>query len=118
MKTLSELQALSDAELRVMLANILFPDFPTYWSGDCLRHRYPKGATGPAFNYPADLNAVAEVEKGQLINSSLVLSYDATLKQVCFSGARTSDFGARQSDFIWSASARQRTIALILTLQK
>lgn len=58
-----QLNKLTDEEVRVRVANILFPQFPTYWDGKELRHRYPSGSTGPAFNYPADLNAMHEAEK-------------------------------------------------------
>ena len=48
---------------RKTLADWHFPQFSTFWEKDgTLRHQYPNERTGPAFNYPEDLNSVALLE--------------------------------------------------------
>lgn len=49
-------------EMRVAIATHLFPQYPVYEENGQLRHRYPDGKSGPAFNYPEDLNAMAMAE--------------------------------------------------------
>ena len=119
MKTLQELEALPDDELRVMLAELegwqrLATPEPLLWKRDGITHvvghadwRGPDTRlkqTEDIPNFCGDLNACHEVEM-RLKNDC---DYVAHLREVV---------GNEAIDMIFAA-ARQRTIALILTLQK
>lgn len=113
MKTLSELEALSDDELRVMLGKLdgwrLAPcyaenPYTPWWER---ANSYPQSLP----NYPADLNACHAVAISLPQNeggAGSVGEYHHTLGIVC-----DHPFGTHYAD----ATARQRSIALILTLQ-
>ena len=131
MKSLSELEALTDDELRVMLAECegwshcrILPLAEKDWAVSDVPEfaaigSRPVGSGGGSCTFPdyvQDLNAVHEVEN-KLPHSKLY-DYDLHLRMANASSARTCDFEAHLDDYAWSRTARQRTIALILTLQK
>jgi len=112
MKTLEELNALPDEELRVMLSNILNWELfkgvqPFMWGSE---YKFM------SHDYPQDLNACAAVEKtleyaeewhGEEHHANACEAYMGWVQQVS---------GKDDWDFL-TAVARFRTIALILTLQ-
>ena len=107
MKTLAELEALTDDELRVMLAELVGyvhrPDGAWQESGRV-------GSCGIP-NYPQDLNACHAVENslGDEYPTHNREWFRKQLRKVCNHPSHTHEV---------HATARQRTIALILTLQK
>ena len=111
MKTLEELNALPDEELRVMLAEL---DGHNNLVTSCWRS-HKRGIETAVPNYPRDLNACAAVEAK--LPSGKLYDYDLHLRMANASSARACDFEAHLDDYVWSRSARQRTIALIFTLQ-
>lgn len=64
-EALTKVLAMKDKELRIFIAQYLFPQFPIYVVGGGygeLRHQYPEGATGPVNKYPYSLDAMADAE--------------------------------------------------------
>ncbi len=142
MKTLQELEALTDDELRVMLASAqgwlavndaTVPDrvwpckgtitgkdgwwmmFPPH--GYIMSNRLPSTGLVACYppDYPADLNAVHEAEK--TLTDVQKIEYALHLEV----GSISSDDGEIHYGNLFGtlhATARQRTIYLILTLQK
>lgn len=112
MKTLTELEQAPDDDLRVMLAELAGWENTTA-DGFFIGRSPNGGGYAELPNYPQDLNACREValtldreQKNRYINR---LSEDV----------QEDHMDAVDLDFAWcEASARQRTIALILTLQK
>jgi len=117
MKTIQELEAMSDDELRVMLAMLcgwekLSPPEPLIWTRDGVKHvigyanwrdpstRLKRDEDLP--NYPADLNVLEPIEEKILRTDA-----DRYINQL-------RDFRGIHWGF---CSSRQRTIALIATLQ-
>lgn len=128
MKTLAELNAMPDDELRVMLAEILGARWYAIHAGSSMlsfkeldaKHGWKLGKAesqsinGDVPNYPADLNACHEVVmslpvRDDRLNAPDRLGYRVWLRSVCNHPHHTHYV---------DATARQRTIALILTLQK
>lgn len=122
MKTLKELEALPDDELRPLLAGMLgwleiraipatsplgMPTGNTTFVGFDGESMLSADWKSEIPNYPADLNACQSVTDG-LCHTGEVLPFLTLLSQVCQY--------EKWDDRI--ATARQRTIALILTLQK
>lgn len=146
MKTITELEAMTDDELNKSLAGLLgvqpeLVDWMAYKddgaTGSCCMSgrterevqdwldKLPAGSWAkdykpkPLYRWPdycRELNTCAAVE-GRLPPTKLY-DYDLHLRMANASSARTSDFEAHLDDYVWSRTARQRTIALILTLQK
>ncbi len=113
MKTLPDLEALSNDELRVMLGKIAgwtfrYPGvkdnpYTPHWAN-------PNDQGGFMLpNFPLDLNAVDEVEKKLTIRQKIQYLDDGV-------GILPEVVG--DDNFPELATARQRTIALILTLQQ
>lgn len=122
MKTLQELEAMSDDELRVMLAELngyalipwqsenFFYFRPSEEERVLARDGHMTGALRvyDLPDYPSDLNACHEVEK--------TMSYQQHCKYAdCLNYGVIHGPAANKSTF---ATARQRTIALILTMQQ
>ncbi len=113
MKTLSELEAMSDAELRIMLAELDgWKRHDKHEDGFGAGQRLTTGWNNPGGiwfrklpDFTADLNAVHQVEKTLTLDQSTRYMSDLWPRGY-------APFQAV------SAKARQRTIALILTLQQ
>lgn len=119
MKTLEELEKLPDDELRVMLAELIGwrcervpnenADGPTV--GSTPRWRRPGDARIAHYlptlppNYPGDLNSTAAVEAS--LRGMKAFDYTKAIKEQVMDNAFE----------LITATARQRAIALILTLQ-
>lgn len=67
--------------MRVAIATHLFPQYPVYEESGQLRHQYPDGRSGPAFNYPEDLNAM-ELAEETLDKQGLQYAYAGNLYHV------------------------------------
>ena len=110
MKTLEELEKLTDDELRVMLAEIVNPGFEiAYWTY-CNVTRDKDGdpqlePIADVPNYPGDLNACHEVD------TKLTLEQSTQYVNLLW----PQGYAPFQAV---TAAPRKRTIALILTLQK
>lgn len=117
MKTLEELQAMPDEELRVMCAELCgFEKHPEhkvwYMNSGGWNPKTSRIETLP--NYPADLNACHEAENpiyNDPDRTHLWSNYLDALTDQCSPVLQNVEHSVR-------AAARQRTIALILTLQK
>ena len=113
MKTLQELEALPDDELRVMLAKITGKMCDNCGCASCGCEIVGIGSSSP--NYPRSLNACHDVALG--LDRDQRNSYINRLDEMVLDSMDEEDSVRR--DFEWCcASARLRTIALISTLQK
>lgn len=113
MKTLQELEALPDDELRVMLAKITGKMCDNCGCASCDCEIVGIGSSSP--NYPHSLDACHDVALG--LDRDQRNSYINRLDEMVLDSMDEEDSVRR--DFEWCcASARLRTIALISTLQK
>lgn len=114
MKTLQELEALPDDELRVMLAKITGKMCDNCGCASCDCEIVGIGSSSP--NYPDDLNACHEVAMS--LDRDQRNAYINRIDEMVLNSMGDEEDSVRR-DFEWCcASARLRTIALILTLQK
>lgn len=112
MKTLQELEALPDDELRVMLAKITGKMCDNCGCASCDCEIVGIGSSSP--NYPHSLDACHDVALG--LDRDQRNSYINRLDEMVLD---SMDEDSVRRDFEWCcASARLRTIALISTLQK
>lgn len=124
--TITELQSLSDEELRTALAEALGwkGPFEKQWLRECdmeggdiwaFAGETPTGGFDEVPNYPKSLDAIEGAEKTFKDDIEKQMAYMIALEKVCL----TPDcgHGSNQHDWqIYTASARQRTIAAIATL--
>lgn len=117
MNTLAALSSLPDSQLRVLLAEALgWTDFADHFDDGTKTGIPPgmnRGYTQEPPNYPGSLDACHVVEMG--LTPELVHHYNKVLKFMFESVPWHDDSAAK--NYGWHASARQRTIALIATLQ-
>lgn len=116
MRAIEELEKLTDDELRVLLAELvgwrMIPNERVSSTGLLIGIR-PDDKTGFVPNYPSDLDACHEVSTSlpmAKLNGRDRTSYWYTLRR----GVLRNPYGNEVID----ASPRDRTIALIFTLQK
>lgn len=118
MRTLPELEALSNDTLRIMLGKLAgwtfrYPGKCTEWAGT---NSWTKGwGWSPLPNYPEDLNACHEVERSQgWLATELDRSTHKRFDKYITAIRHLRGIDGRE----WCADSRQRTISLIFVLQK
>lgn len=107
--TLERIQALTDDEIRVRVAELRGWVHYASWHHPDIEE--PLFTPEPP-NYPADLNACAEFER--ILSTREASEYNRTLQSICLDAP---DDGPA-SDYGWHASARQRCEAFLATMGK
>lgn len=114
MKTLEELNALTNDELRVLLAEL---DGWEKWNGNNQNTEKGYLFVSDTPNYPEDLNACHAVVTA--LNDEQRHAYAVILSGMLWLPENTRGWNDWRDTLVVSeATARQRTTALILTLQK
>lgn len=115
MKTLRELEVLFDEELRVMLAKITGKMCDNCGCASCDCEIVGIGSGSP--NYPQSLDACHAVEAK--LTDDQHDDFRSYLADLTPSNKAEQSERMREAERLWiSAKARQRSVALILTLQK